>query len=113
MKLPVSWLKKYIEVKLPAQKLADKLTLSGTKVEEVLGASGDGAVIDIEITSNRPDCLSILGLAVEVSAITGKKVKAPKTYLASERPARPRSKDGVTIHIEDKKGCPRYTAYQD
>ena len=110
MKLPISWLKKYIPVKLPAQKLADKLTLSGTKVEEVLDASGDGAVIDIEITSNRPDCLSILGLAVEVSAITRQKVRLPKAYLTPEKPARPRSNTDVTIHIEDKKGCPRYTA---
>jgi len=110
MKLPVSWLKKYIEVKLPAQKLADKLTLSGTKVEEVLDASADGAVIDIEITSNRPDCLSVMGLAVEVAAITGKKTHFPKAYSLAEKPARPRTDTAVTVHIEDKKGCTRYTA---
>ncbi len=110
MKLPVSWLKKYIEVKLPAQKLADKLTLSGTKVEEVLDSSGDGAVIDIEVTSNRPDCLSVMGLAVEVAAITGKKAHFPKAYSVPEKPARPRANTAVSIHIEDKKGCNRYTA---
>ena len=110
MKLPISWLKKYIEVKLPAQKLADKLTLSGTKVEEVLDPSGDGAVIDIEVTSNRPDCLSVMGLAVEVAAITGKKTHFPKAYSISEKAARPRTNTALSIHIEDKKGCPRYTA---
>ncbi len=110
MKLPISWLKKYIEVKLPPQKIADKLTLSGTKVEEVLGGSGDGAVIDIEVTSNRPDCLSVMGLAVEVAAITGKKARFPKVYSIFEKAARPRANAVVSIHIEDKKGCPRYTA---
>src|SRR5262245_7150617 len=108
MKLPVSWLKQYIDVSLPAQKLADKLTLSGTKVADVLGPSGN-AVIDIAITSSRPDCLSMLGLAQEVSAITGKKVRVPKAYLTKEHPARPKSNAAITIHIEDKKGCPRCT----
>ena len=108
MKLPVSWLKKYIDVTIPAQKLADRLTMSGTKVEQVHDPSGD-AVLDIEVTSNRPDCLSLLGLAVEVSAVTGKKVRVPKAYRVSERAARPRANAALTIHIEDKKGCPRYT----
>ena len=109
MKLPIIWLKKYIDVNLPASKLAEKLTMSGTKVEDVHDPQGN-AVIDIEVTSNRPDCLSLLGLANEISAITGKKVRSPKAYRVSERPARARSNVPVTLHIEDKKGCPRYTA---
>lgn len=108
MKLPVAWLKQYLDVKLPAAKLAERLTLSGTKVEDVRDPQGE-AVIDIEVTSNRPDCLSILGLAREVSAVLGGHVRVPKAYLSPEKPARPRSNAALTVHIEDKKGCPRYT----
>jgi phenylalanyl-tRNA synthetase beta chain len=79
MKLPISWLKKYIDVSVPAEKLAELLTLSGSKVEQV-ESHGSESVIEIEVTTNRPDCLSILGLAHEVSAITGRKIKRPAAY---------------------------------
>lgn len=108
MKLPILWLKKYIDIKISPEKLAQMLTLSGSKVESVENAGGD-AVIDIEVTSNRPDCLSILGLAHEVSAFTGNRVRVPDAYRRSEPPARPRKENAIDIHIEDKKGCPRYT----
>jgi phenylalanyl-tRNA synthetase beta chain len=65
MKLPVVWLKQYIDVKVPAGKLAELLTLSGTAVESVEEKNGE-SVLEIEVTTNRPDCLSILGLAREV-----------------------------------------------
>ena len=69
MRLPVAWLKEYIGIALTPDKLADALTLSGSKVESVDEHGGD-TVIHIEVTTNRPDCLSIWGLAREVSAIT-------------------------------------------
>ncbi len=108
MKLPIRWLKKYIDIKISPEKLAEKLTLSGSKVESLENASGD-AVIGLEITSNRPDCLSILGLAREVSAFTGRRLRVPEAYRRNETPARPRKENAVDIHVEDKKGCLRYT----
>ena len=77
MKLSVSWLKKYIDVKLSPEKLAEALTMSGTAVERI-EKKGPESILEIEVTTNRPDCLSILGLAKEVSALTGKKVLSPK-----------------------------------
>ena len=65
MKLPVVWLKKYVDVSIAPEKLADLLTLSGTKVEHIERKGGE-AVFQIEVTTNRPDCLSILGLAQEI-----------------------------------------------
>ena len=108
MKLPLAWLKKYIDVSLSVDALADRLTLSGSKVESVEEHSGE-RVIDVEVTTNRPDCLSILGLAHEVSAITGKKVKRPAVYASKEKPARS-VLQVPDILVEDKKGCLRYTA---
>ncbi|MGH7198421.1 MAG: phenylalanine--tRNA ligase subunit beta [Candidatus Omnitrophota bacterium] len=105
MKLPVKWLKKYVEVGWSAQTLSEKLTLSGTKVEHVDEVSGED-VLQIEVTTNRPDCLSILGLAKEVAVLSGQKVQLPKMPLAKKGV----KGSGVRIDIQDKKGCPKYTA---
>lgn len=104
MKLPVEWLKKYISVSHSAEKLSDLLTMSGSKVEGVQKVNGSD-VIEIEVTTNRPDCLSILGLAHEISAITEKKVHYPALSKAAAK-----SDGSFQIKIEDKKGCPKYTA---
>ncbi len=107
MKFPIRWLKKYIDCNLSPEKLEEMLTMSGSKVETVEKKGAD-AVIEIEVTTNRPDCLSILGLAYEVSVLTGKKVSAPKSYFQKE-PAR-KASAGFSIQIESKKACPLYTA---
>jgi phenylalanyl-tRNA synthetase beta chain len=105
MRLPVKWLKKYVETAWSAQTLAEKLTLSGTKVEHVEDAGGEDVLV-IEVTTNRPDCLSILGLAKEVAVLAGQKVQPPKMPLAKKGV----KGSGVRIDIQDKKGCPKYTA---
>src|SRR3989338_364787 len=104
MKLPISWLKKYIDISITPERLSDLLTLSGTKVEHVEKKDGE-AVLQIEVTTNRPDCLSLLGLAQEVSALTGKKIKFPSLSKKSAGGI-----NSVKVEIEDKKGCPKYTA---
>ncbi len=105
MKLPLNWLKKYIDVNIPPDRLAEMLTMSGTAVERVEGKPS-GAVLDIEVTTNRPDCLSVLGLAREIAALTGKKITTPR--LSS--PSRPSKDAGFHLEIRDKKACPCYTA---
>ncbi len=77
MKLSLNWLKDYIDPKLSTDALIERLTMAGLEVEAVESVGGD-TVLEIEITPNRPDCLSILGLAREIGAITGKTVKTPK-----------------------------------
>ncbi len=104
MKLPFIWLKKYMDVSIAPEKLADLLTLSGTKVEHVEKKGGE-AVFQIEVTTNRPDCLSVLGLAQEVSALTGKKIKFPVLKKSISG-----ANNEIKIEIQDQKGCPKYTA---
>lgn len=106
MKLPLNWLKTYIQPGLPADVLADKLTMSGSKVESVETVSGE-PVIDIEVTTNRPDTLSILGLAREVSALTGKPVLFPKTPVL--KPVKGQA-GPIRVEISDSKECSFYTA---
>ena len=78
----------------PGQDLADALDLRDT-------------VLDIGVTPNRSDCLSIIGVAREVAAITGRKLRRPEISFTEN------SEDiqGITsVRILDPDACPRYTA---
>lgn len=103
MKLSLTWLKDYLDLKLSTDELVQRLTMAGLEVEAVHHAGGD-TILDLEITPNRPDCLSILGLAREISAITAKNLKLPKikNYKSTAGAKK------ISIAIEDKAGCGRY-----
>ncbi|MDP2933633.1 MAG: hypothetical protein Q8N81_05910, partial [bacterium] len=75
MKFTYSWLKDFVEVKLPAADLAEQLTMAGLEVTALEAVPGD-FIFEIEITSNRPDWLSVAGIAREVAAITNAKLKS-------------------------------------
>lgn len=68
MNISYNWLKDLVEITLPPHDLAQKLTNAGLAVEGV-HESGDDFVFDIDLTSNRGDCLSHLGVAREISVI--------------------------------------------
>ncbi|MCX5667889.1 MAG: phenylalanine--tRNA ligase subunit beta [Candidatus Omnitrophica bacterium] len=76
MKISYNWLKDYVDIKLSPAKLAELLTMAGLCVDSI-HKKGDDSVLEIEITSNRPDWLSYIGIAREVAAITGRKLKVP------------------------------------
>ncbi|MEQ8160047.1 MAG: phenylalanine--tRNA ligase subunit beta [Smithellaceae bacterium] len=80
-------------------------TALGKPLEEILDL-GD-TVLDVSITPNRADCLSMIGIAREVAAITGKKIKMPagEVYESAE------DINSITsVKIIDSDLCPRYTA---
>lgn len=105
MKFTYNWVKDYIDLKLPPDKLAEKLTMAGLEVVSLQPKDGD-YLFEVEITSNRPDWLSILGIAREIAAITGTGLKP----LAVRPDKRARQLAGMKITIENKKDCPLYTA---
>ena len=112
MKVSYAWLADFVELKLPAQELAEKLTMAGLEVKSVDQKPSD-AVFEIEITSNRPDWLSIQGIAREVAAITGRKLKkSPGTQDTKTRGRQGgvRSREKLAIVVEEKQDCPLYTA---
>jgi len=77
----------------------------GADVVKVFGL--DGAVLDIEVTPNRPDFLSVLGIAREVSASTGTPLTYPDTHVEED----PEPAEGVaTLEVADPQRCPRYLA---
>src|SRR5215212_1010047 len=82
----------------------------GTPLAEVLDIATD--VLELEITPNRPDCLSIYGVAREVHAATGAPLTPPPW---TNDPGEPGDVPGVSIEVQDAEMCPRFTArlYED
>jgi phenylalanyl-tRNA synthetase beta chain len=107
MKVVYNWLKEFVDVTASAEEIAARIALSGTNIGGV-EKGVLGAVIDAEITSNRPDCLSVYGIAREVSAIykTPLKPIVPKPVESTTAKA----SDAVRITIESPELCARYTA---
>lgn len=113
MKVTYNWLKDFVEIKILAPALADKLTMAGLEVTSFEEKDND-FVFEIEVTANRPDCLSVIGIAREVAAITNSKFKLPqatghKPQAKSLQPAAC-SLQPISITIENTKDCPLYTA---
>ena len=75
MKVVYNWLKDFVGVTAPPAELASRLALSGTNIGSV-ETGVYGAVIDAEVSSNRPDCLGHYGIAREVGAIYTLPLKA-------------------------------------
>ncbi len=80
------WLKEYVELDMSHDELADKLTMSGLNHEGTETVGGDQS-IDLEVTSNRPDCLGHIGVAREVAVLYDKALKIPATDIPANRPA--------------------------
>jgi phenylalanyl-tRNA synthetase beta chain len=78
-------------------------TRVGITLDAQLGA--EETVLEIEVSHNRPDCLSVFGIAREMAALTGAKLKFPELRPVEEPPA---SDETVDVKIERAEDCPRY-----
>jgi phenylalanyl-tRNA synthetase beta chain len=85
--------------------LEDDGLVAGTPLSEVLPIATD--VLELEITSNRPDCLAIYGVAREVHAATGAELADPPWM---RDPGSPGDIDGVRVEVRCPDLCPRFTA---
>jgi len=89
----------------------------GKPFGEYLGRTGGDVVFDLEVTPNRPDLNSVIGIAREIAALTGNELRLPE-ILAGQDSGGPDTtqmpgstgNDLVTVRIEDAERCPRYTA---
>jgi phenylalanyl-tRNA synthetase beta chain len=110
MKLLVSWVRDFVDIAAPAEELAEKLALRGFEVASIARLGGGDAVIDVEVTANRPDCLSVLGLAREIATT----YDLPLARRASEAPPFADIETGTSpelaVTIADPQLCPRYAA---
>lgn len=78
---------------------------TGAPFSEIAGPPE--TVLELEVTPNRPDCLSMIGIAREVAALLGKSLKVPAPVLREGSDA---VESQAKVVVEDGEGCPRYTA---
>jgi phenylalanyl-tRNA synthetase beta chain len=67
MRVPFEWLKEFVHISVSAEEVADRLTMIGFEVEAIERFEDD-TIFEVNVTPNRPDCLSIIGIAKEISA---------------------------------------------
>lgn len=77
----------------------------GIDIREVLGM--DDSIIEFEITNNRADCLSVLGIARETAATLGTTFRYPVTKFSE---IAEKTEDNVSVEVLNDKLCPRYSA---
>jgi phenylalanyl-tRNA synthetase beta chain len=106
MKISLNWLSDYVETDLSAEEVAEILSDLGLPYEGI-EYLGNDAVIDVEVTTNRGDCLSYIGIARELAAATGRQLKLPEVKLMES------GKDVAefaSVEILEPDLCGRYTA---
>jgi len=110
MRLLLSWVRDFVDVRATPQEVADRLGLRGFEVAAVEALGGGDGVIDFEVTANRPDCLSVVGFARELATTYDLPVVLPGTIgsKAVVSSATAGESDRISISIHDAELCPRY-----
>ena len=104
MKISYNWLTEFVEVNETPQQLGTRLTNLGLAVDALESRAGD-SILELDIATNRPDCLSHLGVAREAAAAYGVELRRPRFELSEGcQPAR----DVFSISIADTDLCARY-----
>lgn len=100
------WLNTYLDPAIGPDEAESVLMGLGFPIETRTEAPGGGWVLDVEVTSNRGDCLAYLGLAREISARTGRRVKDPAAITGV-----PEAGGGsIGVSVLSPEACPRFTA---
>ncbi len=107
MKLVLPWMREFAAVPADASAdaVASRLASCGFEVAEILAAAAGGPVIDFEITANRPDCLSVVGLAREAAVAFGVDFRIPDSRISAAS-----ASSAVEVEIAAPELCPRYAA---
>jgi phenylalanyl-tRNA synthetase beta chain len=106
MKISLNWLSEYVETDLKPDRIAQTLSDLGFPCEGIEYLDDD-TVIDVEVTSNRGDCLGHIGIARELAAATGGELKMPVPEL--DESSRDVS-ELASVEIAEPDLCGRYTA---
>src|SRR5437762_2968956 len=106
MLISYNWLRELTETRLTPLELRERLTMVGLAIDAVQEIEGD-SVLDVEVPSNRPDCLSHIGIAREVAVIEKSQVQNPKSQVFQTKG---KTADFTSVEIIDVDLCPRYAA---
>jgi phenylalanyl-tRNA synthetase beta chain len=107
MKASYNWLKDYCEFDLPAHELARRMSHAGLNVDSYEPRDDDW-MLDVEVKSNRPDCLSHIGIAREIAALTARTVAVPEVLVREDPDESFDDLSAVEVTAPDL--CPHYTA---
>ena len=104
MKVSYNWLKEFVDITETPQQLGTRLTNLGLAVDALESHANDW-IFELDIATNRPDCLSHFGVAREIAAAYGTVLKPPKFELCE---AGKRASEVFSISIADTDLCARY-----
>src|SRR5436853_474764 len=106
MLISYNWLRELTDTKLSPQELRERLTNVGLAVDAVEEGDGD-YVLDVEVPSNRGDCLSHVGIARELATIELSRISDLRSEI---RNSQGKTSDFASVEIRDPDLCPRYAA---
>jgi phenylalanyl-tRNA synthetase beta chain len=106
MKVLLSWLQEFVDIPVESRKLADDLTLVGLAVDGVEKV-GDDVLLDLDITTNRVDCMNVYGVAREIAVLY--RLPLRPLEVAFSEGGSP-SSEGLAVEIDAVDLCPRFTA---
>ena len=109
MRISLNWLRKFVDIDIlgiDPEEVARSLTLVGLAVE-LIETVGSDTVLDLDVTTNRPDCLNHLGVARELAARYRLKLRRPETLPPPTDPGSA-GRFPASIEIEAPSDCPRY-----
>ena len=110
MRILLSWLREFVDVPGSPDEIALTMSARGFSVEGLEPVSTDDTVIDVEVTANRPDCLSVIGIAREVATAYGLQVRRPAVGAQKLRLVSLKTVDrsDIDVGIENPDLCARY-----
>ena len=110
MKILLSWLRDFVDIPVDGHTLARDLTMRGFEVASIdrvpTSSDDDELLLDLEITANRPDCLSVVGIAREVATMYQCPLNLPSQKDAPS--ATEKDEPRVSVTVNDPDLCPRY-----
>jgi phenylalanyl-tRNA synthetase beta chain len=104
LKVPLSWLREFVEVPVEPPRLAEDLTRVGLAVDGLEGQADD-PVLDLDITTNRVDCMNVYGVAREVAVLYDRPLRPLDLSLAETGPA---AGETWSVEVESPDLCPRF-----
>lgn len=109
MRVSYNWLRELVPLEWTPEELAERLTMLGFEVEEILlrPEGIEDVALEVAVPSNRGDALSMLGIAREVAALVGEAVRVPPFAVQEGEGS---IEDFLRLEIEEPELCPRYSA---
>jgi phenylalanyl-tRNA synthetase beta chain len=102
MKLSYAWLKEWVDVPWDPKELGSRLTMAGFELEGIARGAHD-SILELNITPNRGDAMSVLGIAREVAALSGRPLRGPVTHAVAAQLT-----DTFPVHIDEPAACPTF-----